>query len=360
MEKIFIIEDEPEVIENLAEILEIYDYEVISTLDSKEAPQIASSQRPDLIICDIMMPEMDGYDVLREIKRNPTTYTIPFLFLTAKAERKDLRIGMDLGADDYITKPFEINEIINAVKTRLSKQKFLSKHFEEQFDDLRKNIASTIPHELRTPLNSILGFTQILLSNHKDLPENDIRLMLQNIHESGERLYRLVVNYSFYTSLIGEETNKSKKFEVVRNTEMLIKDQVNQVAKNYDYGKYISFNIIDYPIDLEQKHFLKLIEELTDNAIKFSNKPEHITISSNIQDDFFLLNFENYGRGFKPEQIQQIGAFVQFNRDEYEQQGSGLGLAISKRICEIYNGELNIISSPNEKTTVQAKLPILK
>lgn len=361
MEKILIIEDEPEVIENLVEILEIYDYDVVSTLHGREAIKIAENQKPDLILCDVMMPEMDGYEVLREIKRNPATFRIPFLFLTAKAEKSDLRYGMELGADDYITKPFEINEIINAVKTRLAKQKTIDRHFETKFNDLRKNIASTIPHELRTPLNSILGFTQILLSNFKELPENDIKIMLTNIHESGERLYRLIVNYSFYTSLLSlENANQTKKFEVVRNSEMLVTDQSKQLASRYKYDNKIKFSLVDYPLNVEQKHFLKLIEELLDNAIKFSEDDSVIYISSEVIDDKYYISFENAGRGFTQNEINEIGAFVQFGRDKFEQQGSGMGLAIAKRICEIYGGSLKIHSQPGATTTVTATLPILK
>jgi len=121
MKKILIIEDNPDVRENTAEILELSNYEIICAENGKEGVKLASEQFPDLIICDVMMPELDGFGVLRILSQNPVTSHIPFIFLTAKTEKSDFRKGMSLGADDYITKPFDDVELLNAIEVRLKK-----------------------------------------------------------------------------------------------------------------------------------------------------------------------------------------------------------------------------------------------
>lgn len=125
MKKILVIEDNEDVRNNTAEILELSNYEVIVASDGKIGVEKALEHNPDLIICDIMMPELDGYGVLHAIHRNDAIKNIPFIFLTAKSERPDFRKGMEAGADDYITKPFNGTELLNAVDSRLKKMEML-------------------------------------------------------------------------------------------------------------------------------------------------------------------------------------------------------------------------------------------
>jgi len=121
MKKILIIEDNDEVRENTVEILELSDYTVISAGNGKEGVEVALKEKPDLIVCDIMMPQLDGYGVLHLLSKHKETSNIPFIFLTAKSEKQDFRKGMDSGADDYITKPFDGTELLNAIEIRLKK-----------------------------------------------------------------------------------------------------------------------------------------------------------------------------------------------------------------------------------------------
>ena len=128
MKKILVIEDNEEVRENIAEILGLSDFEVMQAGDGKAGVALALKESPDLIICDIMMPELDGYGVLHLLSKHKETYGVPFIFLTAKSEKADFRKGMELGADDYITKPFDGTELLNAVEIRLKKTESLKAH----------------------------------------------------------------------------------------------------------------------------------------------------------------------------------------------------------------------------------------
>ena len=140
MKKILIIEDNQEIRENLAEILELSNYEVETAENGKIGVEKALSNTPDLILCDVMMPELDGFGVLHILGKKPITSDVPFIFLTAKAEKSDLRKGMNLGADDYITKPFDDVELLDAIEMRLKKSERIKKAFDGTSQGLNRFI----------------------------------------------------------------------------------------------------------------------------------------------------------------------------------------------------------------------------
>ena len=141
MKKILIIEDNQDVRDNLAEILTLSDYEALKAENGKVGVEIATHQKPDLILCDVMMPELDGFGVLHILTKNPETANIPFICLTAKTEKSDIRRGMNLGADDYITKPFDDVELLEAVETRLRKSAKLNQDFPRDAKGLQAQFA---------------------------------------------------------------------------------------------------------------------------------------------------------------------------------------------------------------------------
>src|SRR5580704_738361 len=127
--RIVLIEDNKAVRENITEILELSNYEIMGAENGKAGVDLVTKELPDLVICDIMMPELDGYGVLNALSKNPKTSGIPFIFLTAKSERTDFRKGMEMGADDYLTKPFDDTELLNAIEARLNKKEQLKTGF---------------------------------------------------------------------------------------------------------------------------------------------------------------------------------------------------------------------------------------
>ncbi|WP_150451734.1 response regulator [Arenibacter lacus] len=128
MKRVLLIEDDPVLRENTAELLELSEFQVVTASNGNKGVQLAKEHLPDIIICDIMMPELDGYGALQALSQEEQTKQIPFIFLSAKTERKDIRKGMDLGADDYITKPFTEAELVGAINSRLARMNILAEH----------------------------------------------------------------------------------------------------------------------------------------------------------------------------------------------------------------------------------------
>ncbi|HJP63293.1 MAG TPA: response regulator, partial [Mucilaginibacter sp.] len=138
MKTILIIEDNTDIRENTAEILELAGYKVLQGVNGKTGVDLAYQHKPDLILCDIMMPELDGYGVLYMLSKNADVASIPFIFLTAKAERIDFRKGMEMGADDYLTKPFDDIELLNAIESRLEKKRKQEEYYSKSLQSLEK------------------------------------------------------------------------------------------------------------------------------------------------------------------------------------------------------------------------------
>ncbi len=154
MKKILLIEDNETILGNTAEILELANYKVFSAKNGKEGVEVALKECPDLIICDIMMPILDGYGVLHMLHKNPSTKNIPFIFLTAKTERSDFRKGMELGADDYITKPFSGTELLNAVESRLAKTALMKEEFSGGMQGVQELIMASSGKDVLSALTS--------------------------------------------------------------------------------------------------------------------------------------------------------------------------------------------------------------
>lgn len=177
MKKILVIEDNKEILENTAEILELSHYRVFAALNGKEGIEKALSSKPDLILCDIMMPELDGYGVLHMVQKNPELQNIPFIFLTAKTEKEELRKGMSLGADDYITKPFDPTDLLNAIESRLKKAEQINQRISSGVQGINELI-------------SITGGEKVLQNFLKDR-HFDVYRKKQRIYNEGNHPVRL-------------------------------------------------------------------------------------------------------------------------------------------------------------------------
>ena len=362
MTKILLIEDDPQIREEVLFWLTLEDYEAMGASNGREGIELAQMYRPDLIISDIMMPEKDGYRVLLEVRTQPTTALIPFIFLTAKQEKADIRYGMELGADDYITKPFEREEFLRAIPARLNRQQQYTQESAQQVNRLRQTFLRTLPHELRTPLVGILGIGELLMQDADTLTPAEIADYAGLITNSGQQLYRLIENYLLYTQLEQLATDPAQAALLtqgrVTQTAAILRETSERVANKYTRSPNLSLTIQPAVVRIEGQDLTKIIYELVDNAFKFSKAPARVQVNAAIQGDTYVILITDQGRGMTPENIAAIAAYVQFERATYEQQGAGLGLAIVRRLLELVGGAYQITSTVNVGTQVRITLPI--
>lgn len=362
MKKILVIEDDPQVRDNIQDILSLEEFCTITAANGLEGLDLAREERPDVIICDVMMPELDGYDVLTALRKDIETEAIPFIFLTAKAKRIDLRQGMALGADDYLTKPFTPAELRQAIAVRLEKKSQLEQQTQRQLGELRQNIAHSLPHELKTPLSGIINGAQLLRYCYDPIDQTEAMELLDCIEKSGRRLHDLIQNFIVYADLELVTTNQ-EAVAALRNglekcfTMSLIEAAATQMAEKYSREADLKLEVQEASTNISKSRFKKAIEEVIDNAFKFSKPGSTVRITSCLKDNLFHLFVIDHGRGMTTEQIAKVGAYMQFQRKIYEQQGSGLGLTIAKRTVELYGGELEIESFADQQTIVRITLP---
>jgi len=361
MHKILVIEDEEYVRFNILKLLQFEDFHAIGAENGFVGAQLAKEEIPDLILCDIMMPELNGYDVRKILSQDPLTATIPFIFVTAKTDQADFRLGMLSGADDYVTKPFTRNDLLNAVWTRLDKQKAINTQFQHKLNKLCGNINDSLPYELMMPLHEIQEALQTLTNEYDSIERHKILEMTTEAYASSLRLQRLSQNFLFYALIETTATDpeqvkrlRSKSLSLVKN---LITDIANEKAKELKREADLHLELQDAKVSISEANLAKIVEELTDNACKFSLPGTPIVIESVFNDNMFTLFVTNQGQGMTIEQIANLGAYVQFERKLYGQTGSGLGLTIAKRLSELHGGELIIDSIPYQKTTVRVALP---
>jgi two-component system, sensor histidine kinase and response regulator len=366
MPQILIIEDEPDLQQLIEEILKLAGFEAIVAPNGLEGVKLATKHKPDLIVSDIRMPELSGYEVLERIRQNPDLMDIPFIFLTSSADLKSQRLGMNLGADDFLAKPFDKDELLAAVNVQLQKRRLIEQRSqaksEAKLNALRQNIALSLPHELRTPLVGIMGLADLLVETHMSVLPEEVLEYAQDIRASSDRLYSLIQNYLTYADF---ELNKDALQSEAKAGEnclfrlAMVRDIAQHLAKRYNRLADLSLGeVVEANLAINQGRLYKILSELIDNAYKFSALGNPITISSFLDLKYLVIQISDRGRGFSAEEIANIGAYTQFNRRIYEQQGGGLGLALAKYLIELFEGSFEITSELGKYTQVLVRLPL--
>lgn len=301
MSKILIIDDHDDIRENIAEILMLAGYESITAENGRRGVEVAVKEKPDLIICDIMMPELDGYGVLHLLRKNEDTAFTPFIFLSAKTERSDLRKGMDMGADDYITKPFDDIELLNAVETRLKKYSILQAKYtpdEKGANDLIKKLngSGLLDMQLSKYDSDTFSKKQVLYAEGKRpkylylLQSGKIKTF--RIHEDGKEYITNLYTADDFIGYLPLLENKlyDETAEVLEEAEVLMIPKDDFLEAIYHdmniankFIKLIAQNVIDKEERLMQLAYgslrKRVAKALLDIHAKFNNANNAINIS---------------------------------------------------------------------------------
>lgn len=355
MKKILVIEDEQDIRDSIQEIVEMAGYAVTSTANGTAGLKELMHNPFDLIICDIMMPEMDGFSLLTALKKDPSFVT-PFIFLTAKVQSNDLRTGMNLGADDYLHKPFKSKDLLSAIETRLSKHEKLNQLQNQKAALLEKTIELMVGHEFKTPMNGIINFNTLIAENAISLNNEKLQSLCSYLHISADRLLTTYDKINTYYTL-------QKALHLHEIPEMgapdphHIIDVIKSVLHKYDRVKDLDYTEPKPPI-----FFSKLIhtaaKELIENACKFSEKGTPINIHIFEDASGKSIRVTNHTMHTTAAALNKYRLFEQHHRDVAEQQGLGIGLAITKLIASIHKGSIAFDEVENE-TSVREIIALL-
>lgn len=356
MKKILIIEDEQSIRETISAILKFHELHPLEARDGRDGLFMALANKPDLILCDIMMPVMDGYKVLQILRNNSDLVHIPFIFLTAKTEKEDLREGMNLGADDYIFKPFSTAELVKAIKARLSKSEKQKEDFQNKINKIIKELNESSAHDFNTSLNGIIGLSELLKQHIDHYPKERISGFLQSINEAGRKLKKVLDNLLFYKQLMQFEANEQIKTSFLMGEytpfEEIAGKYLSEIATDFERSSELRLSLEEKRIKISRQAFQKITEEIVTNAFKFSNPGTLVDVKGYVENGRYRLDVTNEGLGFSEENIGRIAPFRKFDISVFAQDGNGLGLYISKTLLQMLGYEFIIQSERCKSTTV--------
>lgn len=360
MARILVVEDEKTQRLMIMTTLKAHGFETIGAENGAEGIELARLHAPDLILSDIHMEQGDGYSMLSAIRNDQATATIPVIFITGMADMQVMRRSMQLGADDFIPKPFSQDELLAAIRIRLDKQQQVSSQASRKLEELRASMSITVPHEMRTPLNGILGYSDIMRKQFDDLEPLEVGRMAERIYKNAKRLERLVENYLLYAQMeIQKDLHKRPElFDAeTPHADKTLETVALQKAGDFGRSADLELQLTAGRVSISPKYFAKIAEELIDNAFRYSKTGTPVLVHAENRDSLFSFTVTDYGRGMTPEQLSHIGAFVQFEREVYEQQGQGLGLTVVRRLVELHGGAMKIESEYGHNTSVSVTLP---
>jgi len=316
MNQILVVEDNQQVRNNIVELLSNSGYEVTQAGNGIEAINVFKVEKPDLILCDIMMPIMDGIEFYSVIREQEFMVNIPFIFLTAKTDLAIQNKAMNLGVDDYIVKPYDAKDLLNRIKTRLVKKAKI----EAKFDKLKNDISMYVPHELQTPIFPIIGYSEMILSEIDSLSRLELTEMVNSIHTSAIRLKERMGKFNNFAELRIQESEKythnQKDFLERTNIDS---EFISAILKQK--RKDIFIKIEKGQLAIAKNDAAILLSELIENALKFSPADEEIRVEGKILQNKYVFKVQNSGEIFN---INMSEGFSQSDRHYRQQIGNGL------------------------------------
>ncbi len=373
---ILLVDDEPKNIQLLGNLLREYGYTIEFATSGMDALRWLSMRLFDLILLDIMMPEMDGYDVCKRLKSNPITRGIPVIFLTARTDAEGIARGFSLGAVDYVTKPFQKEELLARVKTHLTlqeQQRTLDRYadlLEEKNLELRqKNLRleesnankdkffSLIAHDLKSPMTGFLSLAE-LFENTDNMQPEQFKEFIRQFRASAENLFQLLENLLTWAriqrGLIGHAPQWANLGDIIHQNVALM-------AQNARQKKIVLVNSVAQEVFVyADTHMLEaVIRNLLSNALKFTKPGGNVDITTADAGDFVTVSISDNGIGMTEEKcakLFRVGAKIQ-SKGTADEKGTGLGLILCKEFVEKNGGSIGVESRPERGTTVWFTLP---
>jgi signal transduction histidine kinase len=363
---ILIIDDNADMRTLTQAVLEREGYRILLAENGMQGLKLAVERQPDLIICDLMMPDIDGHEVLRRLRQHPEQAEIPFILLTAHGDKIIHRKTMALGADDFLTKPVPRVVLVDAVKSQLNKHaRYLEARQAEK--EAKRRLSLMVAHELRTPLVGLSMAQEILLRRLGQLSEDQQRELLEGMDGGIRRLRHLVEQMVLLTQLENQNISMEKIHSEGAHIPMwsLLVPAVN-LAKQFNVrAHHVQVRVEERDrqaiVLCDQGSLKHALAELICNALAFSPQDSEVTVAEWFDETQVWISIVDYGKGMRLEDIPiALKPFEQIDRETQEQQGVGLGLPLAKRIIEAHGGALEIHSVLGKGTEVLVCLPATK
>ena len=355
--KVFLVEDEQCFVETLQEIIELNGFDTMVAFDGLEALAKCVEFMPDIILCDIMMPRMDGYSFFNEFRETISSET-PFIFLTAKSEYSDIRKGMSLGADDYLVKPVKGIEVINAIKTRLLRQKQILSPELKRVERLEHAIGLITMHEFKNPLTGIIGFLDLIKVNIDTIDKENLKEYLSYIEQAAYRIINLLTKVTTWYQM---QKNDNQLVENSSRSELsgIVEQIAQEIAIKYHRLNDLTLQMKVNPlIELSPELIKACFSELIDNAFKFSSQGDFVHISVSSEKSTCVVKLADNGNRTNATELMEYEPFTQFGKKVFEQQGLGIGINIARSIADLVKGEVEFLNNNPRGIITKVSIPL--
>ena len=361
-EYILVIEDNTDLNLAICEILSAYGYQVKSARNGLEGFNLMEQRTPNIILCDIMMPEMDGYALLQRTRSTPQLRTVPFIFLTARSSSVDQRKARHIGIEDYLIKPIEEEDLVLAIRNALRRREHMKDEIESQQELLRNQIVGALQHEFRTPLTFVLGYAEYLQDiSDEEIEVEELRTATAGILEGGYRLQKLIESFL----LLAEVQNRSMKpdrTDTVR-AGTVVQEAVHDLRMDaIEVGLEIEISDENEGIIImgEQDLIIDSVKRLVDNAIRY-RRPESKKVSvliDKVENRYVGFCIQDEGLGISESTVRALlRPFEQGDRTDRTEPGAGLSLAVIHHIAHLHGGTLEVESTLGVGSTFTLWLP---
>lgn len=363
---ILVVDDQPDNLRILSSMLRKQGYHVRLALSGQMALMACEKVLPDLILLDIMMPDLDGYQVCQKLKQNPKMKEVPIIFISALDDVLDKVKAFNVGGVDYITKPFQIEEVLARVKNQLTIRQ-LTCQLTEQNTQLQKlnaelrrsnteleQFAYIASHDLQSPLQVIIGNADMLSWKYETILDENAERYINQIVDAAFRMKQLIQDLLAY-SRVG--THLQEFHDVDCNC--IFKEALENLREEI-LANQASVNYSDLPtLKGDGTQLMRLFQNLVSNAIKFrrQNVTPQVTISVQLQNVEWLFSVQDNGIGIEPKNYERIFQIFQRLHPSSEYPGSGIGMTICKKIVECHGGRIWVESQINSGTTFYFTLP---
>jgi len=353
---ILLVDDVPENLTVLGSIFSSLQCELIAVQDGKQAVELAESEKPDLILLDISMPGMDGFDVCKSLKNNPKTKEIPIIFVSAKVSSEDITKGFEFGAVDYVTKPFNHAELKARAKTHLTLSKAI-KDKESLLKDKDKFI-SLIAHDIKSPLSGVMSLMRLISEDYDVFEEVERREMLGDIYESLNAQYKFVVDLLDWGRLqLGRvDLNKETIDPKIIVEAVISLHKLN--AENKGVNLTSSFNT-ENKFEADPTHVDTILTNLISNAIKFTKQDGDVKVEVDSNGGELKISVQDTGIGMSKEDKAKLfkNDIIHTTPGTNQEVGTGLGLLLVRELAEKNGGTLDFDSELDKGTTFFVTFP---
>lgn len=338
MKNILVIEDDINIRESITDLLRIKNYAITQANDGKEGLHYAKKINPDLILCDIMMPGIDGYEVLKRLRMKKETANIPFIFLSAKSQMTEIREGMNLGADDYLAKPFKAKDLFSAVESRLNRYQIYQQELEEKLALMKPLKEAVLSDKLIQPLQGIIDISELIYKYFERYSIKDVEGMTLQMEGKDSKLNRKLRNIILFQGIedFSSRLDLVAKFSSRKsfNAKDRITDQIISIAKSHEREKDLIYNVLDSEVEFSEEFFNIIIEELLDNAFTYSPASSIVKVSSISDSNKFRFSIKNEINRAQAVALSKIKNGKLSTLKSLSKNKFGIGLKLVNNLCE--------------------------